>query len=170
MRWKTHGFWDQLLGSRQSWRCRQLTWPASKVKCHSVELCNGFFCVFVYIINSNCFQWLLKFKGVSHHFHLNGNGCRSLSYVRPVNTLEKYDDSDKCPIQNRHDVDSGDDDDEEEEDGVITLNHGIVWISSRLRILWSISLQNLVIVIVNNHHCLQFVSESKKFLWYSLRS
>ena len=49
----------------------------------------------------------------------------------------------------RHDVDNGDyDDDEEEEDGVITLNHGIVWISSRLRILWSISLQNLVIVII----------------------
>ena len=46
--------------------------------------------------------------------------------MRPVNTLEKYDDSDKCPIQNRHDVDNGDDDDEEEGDGVITLNHGIV--------------------------------------------
>ena len=50
--------------------------------------------------------------------------------MRPVNTLEKYDDSDddgdNCPLKIRHDVDNGDDDEEEEEDGVITLNHGIV--------------------------------------------
>ena len=53
--------------------------------------------------------------------------------MRPVNTLEKYDDGgdgDKCPAKNRHDMDNVDDDDDdeevEEEDGVITLNHGIV--------------------------------------------
>ena len=104
-----------------------MTSPASKVKCHSVELCNGFF-VYIYIINSNsnCYQRLLKFITVSHHFHLNGNGCRSLSYVRPVNTLEKFGNGDKCPLMIRHDVDNSGDDDEEEGDGVITLNHGIV--------------------------------------------
>ena len=85
----------------------------------------------MYIINSNsnCYQRLLKFITVSHHFHLNRNGCRSLSYVRPVNTLEKYDDGgdgDKCPLMIRHDVDNSGDDNEEEGDGVITLNHGIV--------------------------------------------
>ena len=111
--------------------------------------------MFLYIIDS-----------VSHNFHLNRDGCRSLSYVWPVNTLEKYDDSDdygdNCPLKIRHDVDNGDDDDDEgEEDGVNTLNHGIVWMSSRFRILWSISLQNLIIVIISNHHCLQFFSELK---------
>ena len=171
MRWKLTdfeiNFWEVVkVGGVVNWLDLQA--KSNVILSSSVAV----FCVYLYIINSNCFQWLLKFKGVSHHFHLNGNGCRSLSYVRPVNTLEKYDDSDKCPIQNRHDVDSGDDDDEEEEDGVITLNHGIVWISSRLRILWSISLQNLVVVIINNHHCLQFFrrGELKKFLWYSLHS
>ena len=86
--------------------------------------------MYSYIINSNsnCYQRLLKFITVSHHFDLNGNGCRSLSYVRPVNTLEKFGNGDKCPLMIRHDVDNSGDDDEEEgkEDGVITLNHGIV--------------------------------------------
>ena len=80
-----------------------------------------------------------------------------------------YGDGDNYPLKIRHDVDNVDDDDDEEEAGgygVITLNHGIVWMSSRLRILWSISLQNLVVVIINNHHCLQFFrrGELKKVL------
>lgn len=161
MRWKTHGFWDQLLGSRQSWRCRQLTSPASKVKCHSVELCNDFF-VFLYIYHK------FKLFSVTSKIHVSFSSFspqQGWLQVAPLCATSQhpgkiwwwYGDGDNCPLKIRHDVENSDDEDEEDGGyGVVTLNHGIVWMSSRFRILWSISLQNLVVVISNNHHCLQF--------------
>ena len=169
---KTHGFWDQLLGSRQSWRCRQLTWPASKVKCHSVKLCSGFLCVFVYH-KFKLFSVTSKIQGSFSSFSPQREWLQvallCATSQHPGKIWWWYGDGDNYPLKIRHDVDNVDDDDDEEEAGgygVITLNHGIVWMSSRLRILWSISLQNLVVVIINNHHCLQFFrrGELKKVL------